>query len=172
MPIAFVTSAFVNMALTFIVVLAVMLLSGQPWDQELLASMGLEWNWAAFLYLPVIMFVEYLLALGVALLASALTVYFRDLEYILGIISMLWMYMCPILYPITMVTESTAWSKYSGLYMLNPMTPIVVAFRDIFYYGQIPAVSTLLNATLLGVVFVVVGYKVFRKLQRGFAEEL
>ena len=172
MPIAYVTSAFVNMALTFLVVMLVMMVSGQPWDKELLLTWGSGWNWFALLYLPIVMIIEYMLALGVAMLSSALTVYFRDLEYILGIISMLWMYMCPILYPISMVTESGLWEKYGALYMLNPMTPIVVAFRDIFYYGRAPELGTLLNAAALGLFFIVFGYLVFRKLQKGFAEEL
>ena len=47
-------------------------------------------NPLALLCLPVIMIVEYFLALGVAMLASAVTVYFRDLEHILGIVTMIW----------------------------------------------------------------------------------
>ena len=66
MPIAYVTSAFVNMVLSFLVVFAVLLVTGY----------GV--NPVALLYLPVIMLVEYLLGLGIALLTSALTVFFRD----------------------------------------------------------------------------------------------
>ena len=58
------------------------------------------------------------------------------------------------------------------LYWLNPMTPITVAYRDILYYGQVPHINTLLSAAILGVVVLVVGYWAFRKLQKGFAEEL
>ena len=72
LPIAFVTSQFVNMLLSFLVIFAVLLFSGK------------SLNPLALLCLPVIMLVEYLLALGMAMISSAVTVYFRDLEYILS----------------------------------------------------------------------------------------
>ena len=80
MPISYVTSNFVNMLLCFIVIFAVVIVSG----------VGI--NLRAICYLPIIMIVEYIMCLGGAMLTSALTVYFRDLEYILGIITMAWMY--------------------------------------------------------------------------------
>ena len=84
-PISYVTSCFVNMLLTFLVIFAVVLISG----------VGL--NPLALLCLPIVMVVEYIMALGIAMLTSAVTVYFRDLEHILGIVSMAWMYMTPIM---------------------------------------------------------------------------
>ena len=92
-PISYVTSCFVNMLLCFIVIFAVIIVSGTGF------------NFAALLTLPVIMAVEYLLALGMALLTSAVTVYFRDLEHILGIVSMVWMYMTPIMYDKSMIPD-------------------------------------------------------------------
>ena len=155
MPISYVTSAFVNMLLSFVVIFAVVLVSG----------MGV--NPVALLYLPVIMLVEYVLALGIALLASALTVYFRDLEYILGIIAMAWQFLTPVMYSSDLVPK-----KLLPIWKLNPMTPVIEAYRQILYYKEVPHLDTLLNASILGVVTLVVGYGVFRKLQKGFAEEL
>ena len=155
MPISYVTSAFVNMLLSFVVIFAVVLVSG----------MGV--NPVALLYLPVIMLVEYVLALGIALLASALTVYFRDLEYILGIIAMAWQFLTPVMYSSDLVPK-----KLLPIWKLNPMTPVIEAYRQILYYKEVPHLDTLLNASILGIVTLVVGYVVFRKLQKGFAEEL
>ena len=155
LPIAYVTSAFVNMLFSFIVIFAV------------LAVTGAGVNFKALLYLPLIMIVEYILALGGAMLTSALTVYLRDLEYILGIISMAWMYMTPVVYPVDLVPENLL-----PIFYLNPMTPVIIAYRDILYYKQVPEMGTLLHGFLLGVAVLIIGYVVFRKLQRGFAEEL
>jgi ABC-2 type transport system permease protein len=94
LPIAYVTSQFINMLLTFIIIFIVIVLSG----------VGI--NFIALLYLPIIMIVEYILALGTAMLVSALTVYFRDLEFILGIITMAWMYLTPIIYSVEVVPEN------------------------------------------------------------------
>ncbi len=65
LPIAHVTSAFINMLYSFIVVFAVLVISGVPINPVALA------------YLPIVMLVEYFLALGIAMLAAAFTVYFR-----------------------------------------------------------------------------------------------
>ncbi len=167
LPIAYVTSSFVNMLLCFLVVFIVMIIGGIDPNSTV--------HWTALLYLPIVMIVEYVLALGFAMLASALTVYFRDLEHILGIITMAWMYATPILYDVSMIQNilvEKGMGNLMHLYMLNPMTPIIVAYHQILYYGQAPDMSTLLSAVVLGLFFLILGYLVFRKLQRGFAEEL
>lgn len=155
LPISFTVSQFVNMLLSFIIIFIVMIFRGVRIDP------------VALLYLPLVMIIEFVLALGITFLASALTVYFRDLEHILGIVSMAWMYMTPVIYPLEMVPE-----QYVKLLYLNPMTSITIAYRDILYYGQVPEMKTLLNAVVLGVIVLVIGKVSFSKLQRGFAEEL
>ncbi|MBE6853426.1 MAG: ABC transporter permease [Ruminococcus sp.] len=154
-PISYVTSCFVNMLLCFIVIFAVVAFS------------GIGFNPAALLCLPLIMIVEYMLALGVTLLTSAITVYFRDLEHILGIVTMAWMYMTPVMYSVDIVPE-----KYRGLFSLNPMMPVIQAYRDILYYARVPKLFTLTEAFVLGIFFLVLGWIVFSKLKKRFAEEL
>lgn len=154
-PISYVTSSFVNMLLSFIVVFIVIIFSGA----------GI--NPLAVLCLPVIMIVEYMLALGTALIASAVTVYFRDLEHILGIVTMAWMYMTPIMYDKSIVPE-----KLLPLFNLNPMTHIIGCYRDVLYYKTVPQLSALLSSFILGIVFLISGHFLFLKLQRHFAEEL
>lgn len=155
LPIAYVTSSFVNMLFCFIIIFAALIVSG----------IGI--NIRALIFLPLVMAVEYLLAMGIALLSSALTVYFRDLEHILGIITMAWQYLTPIMYPIDIVPE-----KFLPLFFANPMTPIIVAYRDILYYKKIPEIHTLIHATILGVIILLFGNFVFIRLQRNFVEEL
>ena len=157
LPISYVTSAFVNMLLTYLVVFPVVILSGR----------GL--NPVALLYLPIIMIVEYFLALGITMITSALTVYFRDLEYILSIITMAWQFMTPIMYDVDILEGHTRLQK---LFYINPMTSIIIAYRDIMYYGRVPKLSTLTTAIGMGVVFTILGFLIFGKLKRRFAEEL
>lgn len=154
-PISYVTSCFVNMLFSFIIIFMVVLIS------------GVSLNVLGLLCLPVIMLVEYILALGFAMIVSATTVYFRDLEHILGIVTMVWMYMTPIMYPLDFVPDNLR-----AVFMLNPMTPIVVAYRDVLYYGRVPHISTLLNGFLLGMITLVLGFIIFGKLKKNFAEEL
>ena len=159
MPIAYITSSFVNMLLSFVVVFAVLIVTGY----------GV--NLGALLYLPIIMLVEYVLCLGITLLVSALTVYLRDLAYILGIISMAWQFLTPVMYPQSQVVDVLP-DALLKLWNLNPMTPVINAYRDILYYKTAPQLETLVAAVVLGILVLVVGELVFVKMQKGFAEEL
>ena len=159
LPISTVTSGFVNMILTFIVVFVVVIISGR----------GL--NPLALLCLPVVMIVEYILCLGIALIVSSLTVYLRDLQYILGIFVMALQYLTPVMYGVDMVERSSAGKWLVMMFNLNPMTPIIKIYRQIIYYGEVPELGSLLIAVAVGVVFIVVGEILFKRLQQGFAEE-
>lgn len=155
LPIAFSVSYFINMLLSFIVVFIALFISG----------IGIRF--AVLWYLPIIMLVEFLMGIGTALLFSALTVYFRDLEYILNIVTMAWMYMTPILYPIAQIPE-----QYQQLLYMNPMTAVIVAYRDVLYYQQAPELKTLTYAVIWGVAVLLIGFVTFQKLQKNFVEEL
>lgn len=155
-PISCVMSNFVNMLLCFIVVFAVVLVSGIRLDP------------VALLFLPLVMLLELLLALGITMICSAVTVYFRDLEHIMTIIMMLWMYMSPVVYSASRIPE-----EYRTLYMtVNPLSPVIVAYRDILYYSKIPDMSTLIMAVIFSAVTLVLGFWIFGRLKRHFAEEL
>lgn len=158
LPIAHVTSAFVNMLLCFIVIFIVMIFSG--------ATI----NPLALLCLIPVWIVEYILALGMAFVTSAITVYMRDMEHILSIIVMAWQYLTPVMYSDEMIPE-----KYKALFNLNPMTPVIKLYRDILYYGKTPELSTLkylIWALGMGLVVLVIGWLIFSRLKRRFAEEL
>jgi ABC-2 type transport system permease protein len=155
LPISYVTCQLVNMLLTFIVEFAVLIISGK----------GISIH--ALLYLPVVILAEYLLAISITMIASAVTVYLRDIEHILGIITMAWQFLSPVMYSIDMVPE-----KYLPVFNLNPMTPIIIAYRDIFYYKKAPEISTLLHGFMFSLILLVIGWVVFGKLKKHFAEEM
>lgn len=160
LPIAYITSSFVNMILTFVVVFVVLIVSG----------FGI--NPIAVLYMPIVMLVEYLLAVGIAFLASALTVYFRDLQYILSIIAMAWQFLTPVMYSQQMVEEQLiSHPVLQRIWNLNPATPMINAYRDILYYKRVPELDTLVSALTLGIVILLLGYAIFRQLQKRFAEQ-
>ena len=155
LPIAHVTSQLVNMLLTFIVVFAVLILSGK----------GI--NPYAVIYLPVVIMAEYILAVSLTMVVSAVTVYLRDMQHILAIVTMAWQFLTPVMYSIDMVPE-----KLLPIFNLNPMTPIIVAYRDILYYKQVPRLQTLLHGFLFSIVLMIIGWNVFGHLKKHFAEEM
>lgn len=154
-PISYVTSTFVNMLFSFIIVFFAVLLANwgfNPW---------------ALLYLPLIMVIEYLLALGIAFIVSAVTVYFRDLEQIIGVLMMAWIYLTPIMYDVDYIPE-----ELRTLFFLNPMTPVICVYHDILYYKQLPTVDYMIQSGVVAVIVFLVGFFVFAKLDRNFAEEM
>lgn len=155
LPIACVTSSFVNMLFCFIIVFAVVIAEG--------VSLGFQ----TLIYLPFIMVIEYIMALGIAFLVSSITVFFRDLQHILGIVAMAWMYLTPIMYPSDMVPLEYMW-----LFNANPIMPIIEAYRDVLYYGQIPNMDNLIVGLVFSVGILGVGIAVFELLKKHFAEEL
>lgn len=155
LPIAYVTSLFINMLLSFCVVFVVLFFTGYS-----VRVLGM-------LCLPLIMLVEYILALGIVMIVSAVTVYLRDLEYLLSIITMAWQFLTPVMYSIDMVPKKVRW-----VFGFNPMTSIINAYRDILYYDRVPKMQTLFSAMGLGILLFLIGWFVFDKLQRKFVEEL
>lgn len=155
LPISFVTSAFVNMLYSFIVVFAVLIFTG----------FGI--NPMALLYLPLIFILEYMMCLGVTLMFSAMTVYVQDLQHILGILSMLLQFLSPVMYSTSRIPENL-----QPIFNLNPMAPILESYRSILYYKQPPHLETLGTSVLFALIVLVIGELIFSKLQKGFAEEL
>ncbi len=155
LPLAYTVSSFCNMLFSFVIVFIV------------IAVMGLGVNWSALPWLIPVMLIQFVLVLGVNLITSAVTVYVRDLEHIMGVLNMAWMYLSPVVYGISYVPES--WRR---VYMLNPMTPLLLSYRDILYYKTSPDGMHLLLSLGMSLLVLCIGMLLFGKLQRRFAEVL
>ena len=155
LPLAYTVSSFCNMLFSFVIVFIV------------IAVMRLGVNWAALPWLIPVMLIQFVLVLGVNLITSAVTVYVRDLEHIMGVLNMAWMYLSPVVYGISYVPES--WRR---IYMLNPMTPLLLSYRDILYYKTAPDGMHLLLSLGMSLLVLCIGMLLFGKLQRRFAEVL
>lgn len=156
LPIASVTSQLINMFYAFLVIFAILLISGK----------GI--NLYALLYLPLIILIEYFFALGLIFLISALTVYYRDLEYITGILVMAWQFLSPVMYGIDMVPEG----MFRRIFELNPMAPILINYREILYYKTEPDGRYLVMGIVYALAFLLIGFGVFRRMQKRFSEVL
>ncbi|WP_273477189.1 ABC transporter permease [Faecalicoccus acidiformans] len=119
--------------------------------------------------LPLIALIQMILSLGISFILSAIEVYVQDTEYIVNFILNMGFYATPILYNLDLL-------KGSGiLYTLvswNPVTLLVNAYRDIFMNHVWPNTMQLIIVIIISLVVLVIGYKVFKKLEKGFAEEL
>ena len=154
LPISVVTSGAVNFVISTIIIIAFVIFSG----------LGLSWY---IVFYPLILLIQYILLLGISFIVSSVTVYFRDLEHIIGVVLMAAFYATPIVYNIEQLPHTL-----QVLVNLNPMTHLINGYRDIFYYHQIPNMEILFILLGISLVLTIAGYFIFKKLQKGFAEEL
>lgn len=116
-----------------------------------------------FLWIPVFLVIQIFLMLGITLLGSALTVFYRDVRFIVPLAVQLWLYATPIIYPVTLVPE-----QYRTLYMLNPMAGIVESYRQVILRGEAPVLQDLGLAAIVSVVLFLVSYRIFKRLEVSF----
>ncbi len=128
-------------------------------------------NWdigVSLLAFPVVLLIQSLMLTGLTLIVSAGNVFFRDLEHLLSVLLTGWFFLCPIVYPLSMIPK-----EYLGVYTaLNPVTPLIIAYTDIFYYSRFPEWTNLLTITGFAIIIFVIGFMVFNRLQKSFAEEV
>lgn len=153
LPISVVTSEGVNFLISTVIILGFVIFGG----------IGLSVN---ILWYFVIFAIQYIVSIGVAFIVSSLSVYFRDLLHLLGIIIQLLFYATPIVYASSAVPQELQW-----LIKMNPMAYLIEGYRNIFYNKMPPDVKSLAIALGMGIALCVIGYFVFRKLEKRFAEE-
>ena len=154
LPISVVTSEAINFIISTIIILAFVLGYG----------MGLS---KFLIFYPLVLLVQYVLLIGISFIVSSVTVYFRDLQHFIGIALQLLFYATPIVYAPNTIPENFQW-----ILKFNPMTYVINGYRYIFYYKQMPDLSSMAIVLVIGIIVCLLGYFIFSKLQRRFAEEL
>lgn len=123
-------------------------------------------GWQA-IFLPIVVVVVVLVAYGMGLLLSALTVFFRDIEHFLGIFIQLWFWGTPIIYTLSLVSHRPSFVR---ILQLNPMTGPVVSMRNILLMHAMPDWKLLAYDLVVGLILIVFGQIYFRRTQRLFSE--
>lgn len=157
LPISVVTSGLVNFLISCVIMALFLIFSG----------IGFSIN---ILWLPLIILAQFLLTLGIVFITSAINIYVRDLEYIINFIIQMLFYGTPILYSVDMFTNAPA--IISTLIKYNPIGIIVTCYRDILYWGNMPHILSLLVVIGGSLLLCIIGLAIFRKLSKGFAEEV
>jgi homopolymeric O-antigen transport system permease protein len=148
LPLSAVVSGLVDFAISFVVLCVV------------LAVYGIRPSLAA-LWLPVLLLLVVLTALGVGLWMSALNALYRDVRYIVPFLMQFWMFASPVAYPSSLVPQRWRW-----LYGINPMAGVIDGFRwALTGHGQPP--GPLLLASTAAVVLVLVGGVFFFQRMEG-----
>jgi ABC-type polysaccharide/polyol phosphate export permease len=128
---------------------------------------------AWILALPLIAAVQLLFTLGVAILLSGITVFYRDVGLLMTHLLRLWFYLSPALYGAAQLQSlSEKHPDLERLFNLNPFTGLFESYRNIIFYGTAPEWGLLGIALVQAVILLVVATLVFRRLEPAFAKVL
>jgi lipopolysaccharide transport system permease protein len=117
-----------------------------------------------WLFLPLVLFIQLLLIVGIGLFLSAANVFFRDVQSMLTLGIQLWFYASPIIYPTTQVPENLR-----PYYFLNPMAGILETYRDLIIYGRVPG-EYFLYSSLISIGVFILGIWFFKRVEFLFAD--
>lgn len=120
---------------------------------------------ASVIAFPVVIAVELLFLAGLSLGLSALNVYYRDVQHILGNVMTLWFFLCPILYPVKNVPEHLRFTLY-----LNPVALFTEMYQGLLIDGAFPDLKLLGIAGAMSLLTFLLGNLVFNRYRDGFAE--
>jgi lipopolysaccharide transport system permease protein len=150
-PLSAVGPGIVDFAVSSSVLLAMMLFYGVSWSFNLLVG-------------PMLLLVIVFTALGVGTCLSALTVAYRDFRYVVPFMLQLWMFVTPVVFPVSLVPQQWRWLLY-----LNPMAGLIEGFRAVFLGTAFDLFGIGISAVVaLGLFSVGVAY--FERVQRRFAD--
>lgn len=153
-PVTKVMSSSVNFLISLIPLLGIMLLSGLKLSPALVLLV--------YDFLCMLMFI-----MGMVLILSTMMTFFQDTQFLWSVVSMMWLYLTPIIYP-----ESIIPAKFLTLYHMNPMYQYVAFARVCIINGTSPVPTAYLWCLISGGVFLLAGVMIFRKNQDQFVLHL
>ena len=154
LPLSVALSGLVNFFISSVIIILFCLFSG----------VGISWHIILF---PLIAIIQFFFSLGIVLAFSAINIYIKDTEYLIQFFLNLLFYATPILYQAELFPSTIRW-----ILSLNPMTQIIMAYRNVFMYHALPGLKGFLYLIVLTIIIIFIGYKIFKKLEKGFAEEV
>lgn len=117
----------------------------------------------AWLFFP-LFGIQLLLTTGLSLILSTANLFYRDIQYLVNLVLMLWMYVTPVVYPLSMVP-----AKYLWLYKLNPMVGIIEGYRAALL-GYAFDMGLIYWAATVSLLIFIIGFLLFKKAERVFAD--
>ena len=153
-PISVVTAESINFLISTIIILGFVIFGGIGISKYLI-------------FYPIVLVAQYLVILAISLIISSICVYLRDLQHFIGVILQLLFYAAPIVY-----SQDSIPVEYQWILKYNPMTYVINAYRNIFYYKTNIEIQPILILIFISIIMCIIAYLIFSKLQRNFAEQL
>jgi len=167
LPVSVVLSNMLNFVIALPVFFALAFLSGVPITGRV----------ELILWLPVVLLAQVLFTIGIGLILSTVNVFYRDMQIIMEVVMLAWFFVTPIFYPIEAVPETAhllglTLDLRRLLYILNPMASVISSYRDVLYWGRTIGPDFFLRTVVTAMAVLLIGYAVFERYARRFAEEV
>lgn len=154
LPLITIGSVLINFAFLFVMMFVVFGFLGH------LPYHALQW-------VPLLIVLTVGLATGLGLFFGILNVFMRDIGQVMNIILQFWFWLTPVVYMVSIVPE-----KYHGLFMLNPLTGVIMGYQNVLLYDKAPNLSLLVYPTVFATIFLVLAIMLFRKANEEMADVL
>ncbi|MCP2229675.1 UNVERIFIED_ORG: lipopolysaccharide transport system permease protein [Pseudomonas silesiensis] len=154
LPVIVLFNAGINFAIIMALFLGFLLITGR-------------WPGMALFALIPLMALQMMFCAGLGMILGVLNVFFRDVGQLFGICLQFWFWLTPIVYPMSILPD---WVQ--RLLQLNPLTNLIVSYQNMFLYGQWPVWSSLLPIFVTGLVFCLIGLRLFRQRVGEMVDEL
>ena len=157
-PLSCIASSFVDFCIAMVVLAGLMVyfhVSG-AWTLALHRTI---------LFLPLVVAVQIALTIGVGMLLATANLFYRDVRQVFGVVIQLWMFISAVVVPVPKDGSTLA-----RVISLNPLVPIIGAYRDCVIHGRWPEPAHFLYATGVAVLLLIVGWIIFRRASYRFAE--
>jgi ABC-type polysaccharide/polyol phosphate export permease len=149
-PTARVISAFVNLSFSLVAILIMIIIT------------HVKVTFVTLMF-PIPLIYVFVFSLGVGLILSSVSVFFRDMTHLYGILLTALSYFTPIFYPISIIPK-----EFRGIVYCNPLYYYVECFRQVVLYGKVPSVQLQMTCISIGIVTLILGMFVFYKNQDKF----
>ncbi len=154
LPTAAVLTKLVDLFFGIVILAALMVYYGDP------PSVTAFW-------FPLLFLVQLVFTLGLTLPLAALNLYFHDVRFLVGVALTLWFYLTPIIYPIDIVPH-----RYLWVFDINPNSLFINAYRRVILHGEAPEPGKILLGAVIAIGTFVIGYYLFKKMEKGFADSV
>lgn len=119
----------------------------------------------AIIWVIPIFIIQLILTAGLSLILASLNLFYRDIQYLLGLIINIWFYLTPVIYPIEQFPN-----KYRFIFQINPMSVIINAYRQVILGGKAPNLENLGITALTSIIFFIISFLLFKKAEGKFAD--
>ncbi len=152
LPLATVVSPLVDFALSLVLLFGLLIYAGMPFTWKVIT-------------LPAFILLAMFTAMGLCFFTSALHVKYRDVGHAIPFVMQIWMYLTPIVYPVSLVPDQWKW-----LYGLNPMVGVVEGFRWALLGQTSPDPVVMIESIVMLCAVIAAGLVYFRKMERQFSD--